>query len=91
MESGGDALESEVEKTDSYLAKMSARQEELIALKEAGFQTSIGDTPPTLEPCSGPPGSSNFCDPGFRPAFAGFSFGAPHCGHFSGASFPSCT
>jgi len=49
-----------------------------LALKAGGFQTSIGDTPPTLEPCSGPPGSSNFCDPGFRPAFAAFSFGAPH-------------
>lgn len=57
---------------------MSAKQEELLALKAGGFSTSIGDTPATLEPCSGPPGSSNFCDPGFRPAFAAFSFGAPH-------------
>ena len=57
---------------------MSAKQEELLALKAGGFQTSIGDTPPTLEPCSGAPGSANFCDPGFRPAFAAFSFGAPH-------------
>ncbi len=71
-------LEGEVEKTESYLASLSARQNELIALKAGGFQTSIGDTPPTLEPCSGPPGSSNYCDPGFRPAFAAFSFGAPH-------------
>ncbi|MBU0569714.1 hypothetical protein KKB40_02955, partial [Patescibacteria group bacterium] len=71
-------LADEVDKTESYLASLSARQEELIALKAGGFQTSIGDTPPTLEPCSGPPGSSNFCDPGFRPAFGGFSFGAPH-------------
>ena len=71
-------LAGEVKKTESYLASLSARQEELIALKAGGFQTSIGDTPPTLEPCSGPPGSSNFCDPGFRPAFGAFSFGAPH-------------
>lgn len=71
-------LEGEVKKTESYLAVLSAKQNELIAAKEGGFQTSIGDTPPTLEPCSGPPGSSNFCDPGFRPAFGGFSFGAPH-------------
>ncbi|MGD8744455.1 MAG: SpoIID/LytB domain-containing protein, partial [Candidatus Woesebacteria bacterium] len=71
-------LEDEVEKTEDYLASLTARQEELIALKAGGFQTSIGDTPPTLEPCSGPPGSSNFCDPGFRSAFAVFSFGAPH-------------
>lgn len=71
-------LAGEVSKVESYIAELSAKQEELIALKAGGFQTSIGDTPPTLEPCSGPPGSSNFCDPGFRPAFAAFSFGAPH-------------
>lgn len=73
-----DFLSGEVEKTETYLAELSAKQEELIALKAGGFQTSIGDTPPTLEPCSGPPGSPNYCDPGFRPAFGGFSFGAPH-------------
>jgi len=71
-------LAGEVEKTEKYLATLSAKQEELLALKAGGFQTSVGDTPPTLEPCSGPPGSSNYCDPGFRPAFAAFSFGAPH-------------
>lgn len=71
-------LAKEVEKTENYLSTLSAKQEELLALKAGGFQTSIGDTPPTLEPCSGAPGSSNFCDPGFRPAFAAFSFGAPH-------------
>ena len=71
-------LQGEVEKVETYLSSLSSRQQELIALKAGGFQTSVGDTPPTLEPCSGPPGSSNFCDPGFRPAFAAFSFGAPH-------------
>lgn len=71
-------LTVEVAKVESYLSTLSARQNELIALKSGGFQTSIGDTPPTLEPCSGAPGSSNYCDPGFRPAFAAFSFGAPH-------------
>jgi len=71
-------LGGEIEKVESYLTELSAKQEQLVALKEGGFQTSIGDTPPTLEPCSGPPGSSNFCNPGFSPAFAAFSFGAPH-------------
>jgi hypothetical protein len=71
-------LGSEVEKVESYLSSLSAKQQELIALKEGGFSTSVGDTPATLEPCSGKPGSSNFCDPGFRPAFAAFSYGAPH-------------
>ncbi len=73
-----DFLAGEVSKTENYLATLSAKQEELLALKAGGFETSIGDTPPTAEPCSGPPGSGNFCDPGFRPAFAAFSFGAPH-------------
>lgn len=71
-------LSVEVEKTESYLATLSSKQQALIAQKEGGFQTSVGDTPETLEPCSGPPGSANFCDPGYRPAFAAFSFGAPH-------------
>ncbi len=71
-------LAGEVEKTESYLSSLSAKQEELIALKAGGFSTSVGDTPSTLEPCSGKPGSSNFCDPGFKPAFAAFSYGAPH-------------
>jgi hypothetical protein len=71
-------LEGEVSKVEKYLTELSAKQQELIAAKAGGFSTSIGDTPPTYEPCSGPPGSSSFCDPGFRPAFAAFSFGAPH-------------
>jgi peptidoglycan hydrolase CwlO-like protein len=71
-------LASEVKKTESYLTTLDAKQEELIAAKAGGFSTSVGETPGTAEPCSGPPGSSNFCDPGFKPAFAGFSFGAPH-------------
>jgi peptidoglycan hydrolase CwlO-like protein len=78
VDSRADFLGGEVEKVETYLATLSAKQQELVALKSAGFQTSIGDTPLTLEPCSGPPGSSNFCDPGYRPAFAAFSFGAPH-------------
>ena len=71
-------LAGEVAKTEAYLSTLTSRQNELLALKAGGFSTSVGDTPPTLEPCSGAPGSSNFCDPGFRPAFAAFSFGAPH-------------
>lgn len=71
-------MSSEVSKVENYLAELDSRQEELLALKAGGFSTSIGETPPTLEPCSGAPGTNSFCDPGFRPAFAGFSFGAPH-------------
>ncbi|HJX59319.1 hypothetical protein A2V61_01810 [Candidatus Woesebacteria bacterium RBG_19FT_COMBO_47_8] len=71
-------LEGEVAKVETYISSLSAKQSELKALKEGGFQTSVGDVPPSLEPCSGPPGSSNFCSPGFSPAFGAFSFGAPH-------------
>jgi hypothetical protein len=78
VNSRADFLAGEVKKTETHLASLSSRQEQLIALKAAGFATSIGDTPPTMEPCTGPPGTSSFCDPGFRPAFAAFSFGAPH-------------
>jgi len=78
VDSQADFLAGEVEKTEAYLSSLSSKQNELLALKAGGFSTSVGDTPATLEPCSGAPGSSNFCDPGFRPAFAAFSFGAPH-------------
>ena len=71
-------LSGEVAKVETYLVSLSSKQNELAALKAGGFQTTVGDIPPTLEPCSGKPGSSNFCDPGFRPAFAAFSYGAPH-------------
>lgn len=71
-------LAGEVAKVETYITSLSAKQNELSALKAGGFSTTVGDTPASLEPCSGQPGSSNFCDPGFRPAFAAFSFGAPH-------------
>lgn len=78
VDSRAQFMSKEVAKVEGYLADLSSRQEELLAQKAGGFATSIGDTPPTLEPCSGAPGTDSFCDPGFRPAFAGFSFGAPH-------------
>ena len=71
-------LAGEVSKVEDYISTLSSKQNELQALKAGGFSTSVGDTPGTLEPCSGPPNSSNFCNPGFSPAFAAFSFGAPH-------------
>lgn len=70
-------LGQEVEKVESYIRALSSKQQQLLAQKAGGFETSVGETPPTLEPCSGPPGSSNYCDPGFS-GFAVFSFGAPH-------------
>jgi peptidoglycan hydrolase CwlO-like protein len=66
-------LGKEVEKTEGAFAQIKAKQQELLALKAAGFQTSVGDVPPADDPASRPD-----YNPGFSPAFAAFSFGAPH-------------
>lgn len=52
---------------------LSARQQQLLAEKTGNFQTSVGDVPAADDPASRPD-----YNPGFSPAFAGFSFGAPH-------------
>jgi peptidoglycan hydrolase-like amidase len=66
-------LAGEVEKTESFFAKVRAEQARLLALKEGGFSTSVGDVPPADDPASRPD-----YNPGFSPAYAAFSFGAPH-------------
>ncbi|MDO8503762.1 MAG: SpoIID/LytB domain-containing protein [bacterium] len=70
-------LKGEVAKVETYISTLTSYQSQLLAQKAGGFQTSIGDTPPSLEPCTGAPGASNYCNPGFT-GFAAFSFGAPH-------------
>ncbi len=77
VDSRAQFLSKEVAKTESYISTLSAKQQSLLAQKAGGFQTSIGDTPLSLEPCGGAPGASNYCNPGFT-GFAAFSFGAPH-------------
>ena len=66
-------LTGEVEKTESFFSQIKAKQSELLALKAGGFSTSVGDVPPADDPASRPD-----YNPGFSPAFAAFSFGAPH-------------
>lgn len=66
-------LAGEVEKTESFFSQIKAKQSELLALKAGGFSTSVGDVPPADDPASRPD-----YNPGFSPAFAAFSFGAPH-------------
>jgi len=73
-------LKSEVEKVDAFLgevkgkiAALTARQQALLAEKTGTFQTTVGEVPLADDPAARP----DF-DPGFRPAFAAFSFGAPH-------------
>jgi peptidoglycan hydrolase-like amidase len=55
------------------IADLSKRQQEILAAKTGTFQTTVGDVPPADDPASRPD-----YNPGFSPAFALFSFGAPH-------------
>ncbi|HUS60266.1 MAG TPA: SpoIID/LytB domain-containing protein [Nevskiaceae bacterium] len=74
------SLKTEVEKVEGYFSEVSAtigqliaKQKALLAEKTGTFQTSVGEVPLADDPNARPD-----YDPGFRPAFAAFSFGAPH-------------
>ena len=64
------AFQSELE---GKISALTARQQEILAEKSGTFQTTVGDVPLADDPNSRPDYS-----PGFSPAFAAFSFGAPH-------------
>src|SRR3989344_3458549 len=73
-------LAKEVDKANKYVsdlsgkvAALSARQQSLLAEKTGTYATSVGDVPLADDPASRPD-----YNPGFSPAFAAFSFGAPH-------------
>ena len=66
-------LEKEIKKAENYKAELSKRQQQLIAEKTAMFNTSVGDVSSSDDPAS----RADY-NPGFSPAFAAFSFGAPH-------------
>lgn len=55
------------------IAVLTAKQQSILAEKSGTFQTTVGDVPLADDPASRPDYS-----PGFSPAFAAFSFGAPH-------------
>lgn len=55
------------------IASLSARQQAILAERTGLFQTSVGEVPLSDDPASRPD-----YNPGFSPAFAAFSFGAPH-------------
>lgn len=55
------------------IASLSAKQQSILAEKSGTFQTTVGDVPLADDPASRPD-----YKPGFSPAFAAFSFGAPH-------------
>lgn len=73
-------FEKEIKNAQAYqqqlsgqIAQLTAEQQRIIAAKSGTAVTSVGDAPDTDDPKSQP--SYN---PGFSPAFAVFSFGAPH-------------
>lgn len=57
----------------SKIAVLSAKQRAILAEKTGTFQTTVGDVPLADDPASRPD-----YNPGFSPAYALFSFGAPH-------------
>lgn len=66
-------LANEIKKAETYKNELSKKQQNLIAEKTAMFNTSVGDVSSSDDPAS----RADF-NPGFSPAFAVFSFGAPH-------------
>lgn len=75
-----DFLAVEVEKANKYvadlggkIAALNARQQALLAEKTGTYATSVGDVPLADDPAARPD-----YNPGFSPAYALFSFGAPH-------------
>lgn len=73
-------FKGEIAKAKSYqselegkIAALSARQQEILSEKSGTFQTTVGDVPLADDVASRPD-----YNPGFSPAFAAFSFGAPH-------------
>ena len=73
LESRFGFLAGEIKKAEAYKAELSQKQQSLIAEKTAMFNTSVGDVSSSDDPAS----RSDY-NPGFSPAFAAFSFGAPH-------------
>lgn len=67
------SLQQQRNEISKRLSELSAKQKALLEEKTGTFTTSVGDVPST-----GDPASQADYDPGFEPAFAAFSFGAPH-------------
>lgn len=60
-------------KLTGIIGSLTALQESILNAKTGTFQTSVGDVPLADDTASRPD-----YNPGFSPAFAAFSFGAPH-------------
>ncbi|MFH1895911.1 MAG: SpoIID/LytB domain-containing protein [bacterium] len=64
-------LKEEILGLENEIAKLNARQQEILAARSGSFTTSVGDVPLTDDFNASPA-----YNPGFSPAFAAFSFGA---------------
>lgn len=78
VDKNADFLGGEIDKAKDFqkdlitkVAELNAKQQAIIAAKSGNFVTSVGDVPLADDANSRPT-----FDPGFRPAFAMFSFGA---------------
>lgn len=78
VDKNAEFLGGEIKKAKDYqedlskkIAELTAKQQAILAAKSGNFVTSVGDVPLADDPNSRPT-----FDPGFRPAFAAFSFGA---------------
>lgn len=78
VDKNADFLGGEIKKAKDYqddlnkkIAELNAKQQAILAAKSGNFVTSVGDVPLADDANSRPT-----FDPGFRPAFAAFSFGA---------------
>ncbi|HSW89933.1 MAG TPA: SpoIID/LytB domain-containing protein, partial [Patescibacteria group bacterium] len=80
LDSSAEFFKGEVAKAKKYqqdlagkISALSARQQEILAERSGTATTTVGDVPLSDDPASSPT-----YNPGFSPAFAVFSFGAPH-------------
>jgi len=80
LDAQAEFFKGEIAKAKSYqselsgqIAALSAQQQAILSEKSGTFQTTVGDVPLADDPASRPD-----YNPGFSPAFAAFSFGAPH-------------
>ncbi len=80
LDKQADFFKGEIAKAKAYqselsgkIASLSAKQQAILSEKSGTFQTTVGDVPLADDPASRPD-----YKPGFSPAFAVFSFGAPH-------------
>jgi len=76
-------FQEEIKEAEDYIgdlsavvASLTAKQKSLLSARSGTFTSSVGDVPISSIPCSGPPGSPAFCDPGGGDWFAAFCFGA---------------